>query len=373
MSNISFPKIKENPDRSVTFDNTINVSDLSIRKGGSAYSTTIINNRDGTYQFNASASDEYSVYMHNKYIQGELRNVYIALEDSLLQTNVDDVYIEINGKGNLSVINGTTLLYSASIVDNLTSSSSLVPISANQLRILNATFGGKETADNTILKEEDLYDDLTGFGVVRGTTKGITADGIRDLVYQEYTSEDFTNNDKTIPENIENLELILKKLYTPTSILSYHQLYGETAAQTGSNLDLTGSADVYLEYSEDRVGDRFRKMKTSFYKQTSDKEIIFNVYASMSAPGDATPVGSLELLYHSSGSSVSSSWTTPLKQGNYTYEITKDISPKNNVLTDIYVNIIDTTGSQVVMTKPELLIKNRYDEYVKKRKDYLRW
>jgi len=77
MARVSFPIYKEvevDGNAVSTFNKTINPSDISIKKNGVPFSTTVVNNNDGTYYFEITGSDFYTVLVNNSE-QDEFKNI----------------------------------------------------------------------------------------------------------------------------------------------------------------------------------------------------------------------------------------------------------------------------------------------------------
>ena len=254
-------------------DRGFDPSNITVIKNGSAVDNTVVNNGDGSYQIlNISSSDAYGILLNGSE-QDEFKNIYFAVEDTLKQTDVDDTTIEFSG-GQLGVVNGSTLVYESDVVTGLTSSSSIAPGAADNDRLLDAKILQKEDADATILKEADLNTDISTGGSTKGvsaealkdadatnlkeadlntdistggSTKGVSADALKTALDQNYSSEVFINDSKTIPQNIERLENALVALDAPDSIFSYRTLWSETLNTNWTNSDATGSLSTYNE------------------------------------------------------------------------------------------------------------------------------
>jgi len=183
MSRATFYLIKEDANENLVLDRDINVSNLTATKNGLSFGTTFYNNGDGTYYFEPSGSGTYSVFL-NGLVQDEFRNIYIADDDTLLQGMVDNETIQFNA-GTLQVINGAILLRQSDVKNNFKATASNYPASANLAYQLSQSIATKEPADSTIIKEEDINNDLT----TGGATKVVSAQALRiDLDGSTYLS-----------------------------------------------------------------------------------------------------------------------------------------------------------------------------------------
>lgn len=163
MSRAIFYLIKEDADGNIQLDRDIGVGNLSATKDGAAFGASFINNGDGTYYFAPSGSGIYSVFL-NGLVQDEFRDIYVGTDDLLKTSQIDDTTIVLDGQGRLSVVNGDTLLRQGDVVDNLQSTSSVYPLSANQGLQLSASISTKLGSSATLLFEEDVLSDFTTGG-----------------------------------------------------------------------------------------------------------------------------------------------------------------------------------------------------------------
>jgi len=232
----------------------------------------------------------------------------------------------------------------------LNSSSSIAPLSANQGRIVNTALGQKEDADATIMKSGELQTDIHS----GGTDKAVSAETLKTALDQNYATEVFISDLKTIPQNIQRLENAIVAMETADTLFSYKTLYAPILAATGSNYDATGS----FYFKESRENKTIRKVKVAYYKQSNDVRLVLNGRCEMSKTGMEAyltlehgifePSGSTEITYQGGG---------PMP-----YEIEVDIENDLAGWTEALIGIrtVDlNSGGILTLTDPELRIKTR--------------
>lgn len=221
---------KLDSDGKVVLDRNVSTADLDIYKNGSSFSTTIYSNGDGSYWFEPSGSGQYSV-RRNGQVQDEFKDIYIVDDDVLTKGNVDSITVEIDGNGNLAIVNGTTLLRTTDVVDSLSSTATTAPLSANQGNALSASVASKEPADTTILKEADIVNNLT----TGGTNKVQSAESIKlNLAGTNYigTATDYN-------EALLILDRLVSRLRIQGLIKSYFQFgYATPFSQASGTMSI---------------------------------------------------------------------------------------------------------------------------------------
>lgn len=271
MAKVSFPILKEQTDGNIILDKTIDVSNLTIEKDGSSYSATITNNGDGTYQFDITESGNYTVKLNGQ-TQSELEDVYIPAEDNISQGNLATSAgrgdIELNGSDELVLHNGDTVLHEADIVDNLTSTSTTAPLSANQGKELKTLVDAKEAADSTILKESNINSDLT----TGGTTKLVSAEVLKTAINPSFSDPTYLSESKTVNENLQRLDNAIAQLTAGGTGNAYRQIFAENKISVDSG---GGPADAAtLDDWDVGAGSTLDLLRLSFSKKPGETKLI---------------------------------------------------------------------------------------------------
>lgn len=263
-SRVSFPILKEDISGNFTLDKNVDVNDITIKKNGVLMDPqpTIYNNGDGTYYFEISESAKYTALL-NGIEQDELKDVYICSDDNLTDENIEETpakgKIQKDGEGDLYVYTdgSSEILDESDVIDNLTSTDTDKPLSANQ---------GKHLEDNKI-EISDIIDNLTS----TDTNKPLSAKQgkvLKDAQTLNFANEHFIDDTKTISQNIEKLDeaIYVSQGENGGGQLSYRTIYAPVLeADATKDSEIPSQLQFWVDGGISKI-----KVSTYFNKRTTD-------------------------------------------------------------------------------------------------------
>jgi hypothetical protein len=238
MSRVAFYIYKELADGKMVLDRDVDVSQLRFFRDGILPNNLVpfpqtVNNGDGTYFFTPSGSGNYSVEL-NFEKQDEFYNIYITDSDNLDETRVDGTSITTIA-GDLALYSSSFLLYTGSLINDLTSHADSASLAANQGRVMNFLLAGKLNANDTFLKEGYIVDNF------------VSASASNQVQSAESMLIDFSNTNYIAEE--DNYVAALRKLDTAFqsqitgSTIRKHYFYG----YSGSTLVTSDTDEIYMK------------------------------------------------------------------------------------------------------------------------------